>query len=48
LLEKFHFCLTQTTHFSQGSGMMEAMRESWTDERLDDLNRKVDDLGKKV
>lgn len=22
---------------------MEAVRESWTDERLDDLNRKVDD-----
>lgn len=24
------------------------MRESWTDERLDDLNHKVDELGRRV
>ena len=27
---------------------MEAMRQSWTDDRLDDLNRKVDDGFDKV
>ncbi len=26
--------------------MMEAMRESWTDHRMDDLNAKVDELGR--
>jgi hypothetical protein len=27
---------------------MELMREKWTDERLDDLNGKVDDLGRRM
>jgi hypothetical protein len=27
---------------------MEAMREKWTDERLDDLSGKVDDLGRRM
>jgi len=27
---------------------MEAVREKWTDERLDDLNLKVDQLGRRV
>jgi hypothetical protein len=27
---------------------MEAMRESWTDGRLDDLNAKVDELGRRM
>jgi hypothetical protein len=27
---------------------MEAMRETWTDARLDDLNHKVDDLARRV
>jgi hypothetical protein len=27
---------------------MEAMRQSWTDERLDDLNARVDDLGRRM
>jgi argininosuccinate lyase len=27
---------------------MEAMRESWTDARLDDLNGKVDELGRRM
>jgi hypothetical protein len=27
---------------------MEAVRESWTDERLDRLNDKVDDVGERV
>jgi hypothetical protein len=27
---------------------MEAMREAWTDERLDDLNERVGDLGRRM
>ena len=27
---------------------MEAVREKWTDERLDDLNHKVDELGPRI
>jgi hypothetical protein len=27
---------------------MEAVREKWTDERLDDLNSKADDLGRRM
>lgn len=27
---------------------MEAMRESWSDERLDDLNQQVNELGRRV
>jgi hypothetical protein len=27
---------------------METMRESWTDERLDDLNHRVDEVGKRM
>ena len=27
---------------------MDAVREKWTDERLDDLNGKVDDLGRRM
>ena len=45
LPENFHFCDTQTTRLALGSGIMEAVREKWTDERLDDLSRKVDDRG---
>ena len=28
--------------------MMEAVREKWTDERLDDLSGRVDDLGRRM
>ncbi|HEX2096322.1 MAG TPA: hypothetical protein VHF50_03020 [Solirubrobacterales bacterium] len=27
---------------------METVREAWTDERLDDLSKKVDDLGRRM
>ena len=35
--------LPQTTHSALSSGTMEPVREAWTDERLDDLNHRVDD-----
>jgi len=31
-----------------GAIIMEAMRKSWTDERLDDLNHRVDDLSHRM
>jgi hypothetical protein len=44
-----HFHLTQhTRHFVCEGASMEAMREAWTDDRLDDLNRKVDEGFRRV
>lgn len=39
---------TRSTEPATVGVIMEAMREAWTDARLDDLNHKVDDLAHRV
>jgi uncharacterized protein YdcH (DUF465 family) len=41
-LQNQHSFVTHTAHLFVYSGIMEAMREAWTDERLDDLRDQVD------